>query len=221
MEGFVVSWRLSTPMAVPERPIHLDALLASAKVDEHLQRGVPLTDALTAQNELPLEKSVAPDGQWVWKASQLLCRPASPPINVQMTRRVDADSLASDSGRIFTSRRQAIRIGTGPFRNYDMRLAVQWQESVEAYGVGDVVAVHTLLQKVTSLGRLRRNGWGRIDSFDVTPLVEQSSNLWRRRALPPSLIGEMLPEHQPSHGTCRPPYWDRARWEQIFEWTGG
>ena len=79
MEGFVVSWRLSTPMAVPERPIHLDALLASAKVDEHLRRGELLQDTLAVQEELPLEKAVAPDGQWVWKASQLLCRPASPP----------------------------------------------------------------------------------------------------------------------------------------------
>ncbi len=167
-----------------------------------------------------MEKAVAPDGQWVWKASQLLCRPASPPINVQMTRRVDADWLAADSGRVFTSRRQAIRIGTGPFRNYDMRLPVQWQEGVEAYGVGDIVAVQALLQTITSLGRLRRNGWGKIASLDVTPLAGQSADRWKKRSLPSSLFAEALPEHQPSHGTCRPPYWDRARWEKIFEWTG-
>ena len=220
MEGFVVSWRLSTPMAVPERPIHLDALLASARVDEYLRRGVALEKALAAQEELPLERAIAPDGQWVWKASQLLCRPASPPINVQMTRRVDADRLAADSGRVFTSRRQAVSIGTGPFRNYDMRLPVQWQEGIEAYGVGDIAAVHTLLQTITSLGRLRRNGWGKIASFDVTPLPGPSADEWKKRSLPPSLFAEALPAHQPSHGTCRPPYWDRAKWNEILEWTG-
>lgn len=207
-------------MAVPERPIHLDALLASAKVDEHLRRGVPLEDALAAQEELPLERAVAPDGEWIWKASQLLCRPASPPINVQMTRRVDADRLAADSGRIFTSRRQAIRIGTGPFRNYDMRLPVQWQESVKAYGVGNIIAIQALLQTITSLGRLRRNGWGKIASFAVTPLVGHSADQWKKRSLPPSFFAEALSEHQPSYGTCRPPYWDRAKWAQILEWAG-
>ena len=39
MEAFVVHWQLSSPLVVPELPIHLDALLASAKVDGLLRSG--------------------------------------------------------------------------------------------------------------------------------------------------------------------------------------
>ena len=218
MEGFVVRWQLSTPMAVPERPIHLDALLASAKVDEELRRGTPCEHALAAQDELPLERAGTADGEWVWKASQLLCSPTSPPINVQMTRRVEMDVLAADRDRIFTSRRQALRIGTGPFRNYDLRLAVQWQGSIEAYGIGDLEAVRVLLQTITSLGRMRRNGWGKIASFSVTGLAGQAMDQWKKRSLPRSLHSEALSEHQPGYGTYRPPYWNRAEWSEILEW---
>ena len=218
MEDFVVRWQLSTPMAVPEHPIHLDALLASAKVEEQLRRGTPLEHALAAQDELPFEKAVTADGQWVWKASQLLCSPASPPINVQMTRRLDMNILAADRDRIFTSRRQTLRIGTGHFRNYDLRLAVQWQGSIEAYGIGDLEAVRVLLQTITSLGRMRRNGWGKIASLSVTKLAGVATDQWKKRSLPRSLHLEALPGHQPGHGTYRPPYWNRAEWTEILEW---
>ena len=104
-------------MVVPERPLHLDALLASARVDAHLRDGKPLEEALLEQENLPLAKADGPDGSWVWKASQLLFQPVSPPTNVQMTRRMDVDVMAADRERVFTSRRQTVRIGTGHFRN--------------------------------------------------------------------------------------------------------
>ena len=201
MQAFVVRWRLSTPMVVPERPLHLDALLASARVDAHLRDGKPLEEALLEQENLPLAKADGPDGSWVWKASQLLFQPVSPPTNVQMTRRMDVDVMAADRERVFTSRRQTVRIGTGPFRNYDLRVPVQWQE------------------EVTALGRLRRNGWGRIAALSVDPALPGEADHWKQRTLPLSFLPQALPAHQPTQGTCRPPYWERARWEEVLEWV--
>ena len=219
MQAFVVRWRLSTPMVVPERPFHLDALLASAAVDLHLRGGVPLEVALLHQEDLPLAKAEGPEGSWVWKASQLLFQPNSPPANVQMTRRVDLETMAADRDRVFASRRQTVRIGTGPFRNYDLRFAVQWQEEVTAYGIGCVEAVHTLLATVGALGRLRRNGWGKIASFSIKPAPSQEAERWKQRTLPLSLLSEALPSHHPAQGACRPPYWDRAQWGEVLEWV--
>ena len=219
MQAFVVRWRLSTPMVVPERPLHLDALLASARVDAYLRDGKALEDALAEQENLPLAKAEAPDGAWVWKASQLLFRPTSPPANVQMTRRVDVDVMAADRERVFTSRRQTVRIGTGPFRNYDLRFPVQWQGEVTAYGVGEIDTVRSLLATVNSLGRLRRNGWGRIAALRVDPASPQEADHWKQRTLPLSFLPQALPAHQPAQGTCRPPYWDRARWDDVLEWV--
>ena len=219
MQAFVVRWRLSTPMVVPERPLHLDALLASARVDAHLRDGKPLEEALLEQENLPLAKADGPDGSWVWKASQLLFQPVSPPTNVQMTRRMDVDVMAADRERVFTSRRQTVRIGTGPFRNYDLRFPVQWQGGVTAYGVGKIEVVGNLLATVNSLGRLRRNGWGRIAALSVDPALPGEADHWKQRTLPLSFLPQALPAHQPTQGTCRPPYWERARWEEVLEWV--
>ena len=206
-------------MVVPERPIHLDALLASAKVDEHRRCGQPLEKALSAQDDLPVEKAVGPDGAWVWKASQLLFCASSPPINVQMTRRVDVDVLAADRDHVFTSRRQTVKVGTGPFRNYDLRFPVQWQGEVTAYGIGEVGTVEGLLRTINSLGRLRRNGWGKIASLEVAPAAVETTDYWKRRALPLSFLPQTLTGHRLAYGTCRPPYWDRAKWDEVFEWV--
>ncbi|MBE7156971.1 MAG: hypothetical protein INR62_00800 [Rhodospirillales bacterium] len=219
MQPFVVRWRLATPMVVPERPLHLDALLASARVDSHLRRGCPLEDALTQQENLPLAKADTPDGSWVWKASQLLFAPASPPANVQMTRRLDMETMSADRERVFTSRRQSVKMGTGPFRNYDLRFPVQWQSEVTAYGVGEVESVHQLLETIHSLGRLRRNGWGKVAVLSVEPSSPQAAEYWKRRTLPASFSSQALSTHQPAQGTCRPPYWDRTRWESVLEWV--
>ncbi len=199
--------------------MHLDALLASAKVDECLRNGARSEDALAAQNDLPLERSIEANGQWVWKASQLLFEPSSPPLNVQMTRRMDVDLMAEDRDQVFSSRRRAVRIGTGPFRNYDLRVPVQWQKEVTAYGIGEVTSVHNLLLTIVSLGRLRRNGWGKIASLVVTPLRIGAVDHWKKRTLPLSFRSQALPEHQLAQGTWRAPYWDRAKWGEVLEWT--
>ena len=206
-------------MVVPERPLHLDALLASASVDAHVRDGKPLEDALLEQENLPLAKADGPDGSWVWKASQLLFQPISLPANVQMTRRMDIDFLAADRERVFTSRRQTVKIGTGPFRNYDLRLPVQWQGEITAFGIGQIEIVRSLLATINSLGRLRRNGWGKIAAFSVDPGSVEEVDHWKQRTLPVSFLPQALPAHRPAHGTCRPPYWDRASWEEVLEWV--
>jgi CRISPR type IV-associated protein Csf3 len=82
------------------------------------------------------------------------------PFLVQMTRGTSPEELAFARGKIVTTRRNQITQGTGPFKDFDLRIACQWVESVEAYAVGDIVAVGLLLNQVSALGKLTRNGLG-------------------------------------------------------------
>ena len=131
---------------------------------------------------------------------------------------MDVDVMAADRERVFTSRRQSVRIGMGPFRNYDLRLAVQWQGEITAYGVGEIDLVRNLLTTIGSLGRLRRNGWGKIAALRIDPAAPAEAQRWKQRTLPASFFDQALQEHQPAQGTCRPPYWDRSCWTDVLEW---
>ena len=125
-----------------------------------------------------------------------------------MTRRMDVDVMAADRERVFTSRRQTVRIGTGPFRNYDLRFPVQWQGEITAYGVGEIETVRSLLATVNSLGtaaaqrlgqdrgferRSRFTGGSRpLETTDAAfefPSPSPSRAPARPRHLPPSLLG--------------------------------
>ena len=137
---FRVTWRLSQPVCLSERPLHLDALLAWARVMEAVNAGMTAQQALKTQEDLPLERAVKGD-RAVWKASALMFKFRSTPFLVQMTRRTSTEELAFANGKIMTTRRNQISQGTGTYKDYDLRITCQWVESVEAYAVGDLAAV--------------------------------------------------------------------------------
>jgi CRISPR type IV-associated protein Csf3 len=116
-----------------------------------------------------------------------------------------------------TTRRNMITQGTGPFKDYDLRIACQWVDNVEAYGVGDITAVGLLLNQVSALGKLTRNGWGTISDVRITS-DNEAQHKWCYRTLPSAF--ERTEWHYPGIGGVRPPYWKRESWAPVWEFTG-
>jgi CRISPR type IV-associated protein Csf3 len=181
MKPFRVNWQLSQPVCLSEYRLHLDALLASANVTQAIHDGASFKDALAHQEMLPLERFGGE--KWIWKASSLLFAFTSPPFLIQCVRRTDVDRIAFAKGKLIDTKRSQISQGTGHYKNFDLRFAVQWVQSVTAYGIGDIEAVTRLLSSVPSLGKLTRNGWGKIAEVTVNE-DPQEVNRWQLRTLP-------------------------------------
>jgi CRISPR type IV-associated protein Csf3 len=216
MIPFRVTWQLSRPVCLGDRLLHLDALLAWARVREAIQSGATAPEALEAQEDLPIEQAVKGESQ-VWKASALMFKFRSTPFLVQMTRRTNPEDLAFARGKIMTTRRNMITQGSGPFKDFDLRFTCQWTDNVEAYGVGDIAAVGLLLEKISALGKLTRNGWGTISDLQIVQ-DNEARQKWCYRTLP--LAFECTEWHYPGTGAVRPPYWKRERWMEVWEFGG-
>jgi CRISPR type IV-associated protein Csf3 len=213
---FSVTWHLCQPVCLSERPLHLDALLAWAKVKQALEQQIPPQEALQAQEDLPLEPAEK-EGQTIWKASALIFQYRSRPFLVPMTRKTSSDEIAFARKDLVKTTKNSITQGTGPYKDFDLRITCQWVEKVEAYGIGDADLVQTLLNRVLSLGRLTRNGWGTISSFQIAPCSEAQEK-WRYRTLPAVFKPTKL--HYAGTGSIRPPYWERQQWQPVWEFAG-
>jgi CRISPR type IV-associated protein Csf3 len=115
MKPFRVTWRLSQPVCLSERPLHLDALLAWARVREAVDAGMTARQALSTQDDLPLERAVKGDSQ-VWMASALIFKFRSAPFLVQMTRRTSPQELAFARGQMVTPSAHVVFKFHGPAR---------------------------------------------------------------------------------------------------------
>lgn len=215
---FRVTWRLRQPICLGERPLHLDALLAWAKVNQTGEdpQNLSLKELLQAQEDLPLDYAEKGPHK-IWKASALLFQFRSTPFLVQMTRRTTADNIAFERNHLLRTGKGKITQGTGTYKDFDLRITCQWVEKVEAYGIGNLDAVQTLINRIPSLGRLTRNGWGAISHVKIEPSTEAEDN-WRYRTLPSTF--EPTNRHFAGTGNVRPPYWAREQWEPVWEFTG-
>lgn len=135
-------------------------------------------------------------------------------------RRVTSITQMADDRRAgyFATKKETITLGTGTFKSYDFRLAVQWCTQAHAWALTtDIGRLRALLDEIPGLGKTQRNSWGTITAVSITQ-DERAETLWRMRALPINATDLALPRHLPSTGTLHPPYWDRRRWAPILEW---
>lgn len=204
MQPLHIEWKLERPMVVPKFPVHLDALLARARVEE----------AFTAQEEnpylsqtyLPLESA----GQ-VWKASMLTFEYLSEPMMVQFIRKFDLEalSLGKDS-EYFGSNIGMFSSGTGKYKAFDLRMQVQWVNKAQAWCIGDRDRIIELLSTIPCISKKSCNSYGKVKSFTVTE-AEEAIERWKYRVLPQG-SGLELPEVQ--YATCfqtiTAPYWDQS-----------
>jgi CRISPR type IV-associated protein Csf3 len=219
MRPFRVNWRFSQPICLSENRLHLDAILAWANVHRAIGDGMASAEALALQEALPLERVVGDAGEWIWKASSLAFTFSSPPFLVRCVRRTDIDTIAFARKSLIHTSRTQLEKGTGPYKNFDLRFVVQWVKSAIAYGVGEIDAVRELLSTVTSLGKLTRNGWGRISEFYVQE-DQEAETRWQWRTLPQWIALQSFENYCPGNSTVRPPYWRREFQEPVWEYLG-
>lgn len=204
MKPLRITWTFKTPVMQGDLPLHLDALLAFARVNESLTTG---EDPAVAHDDLPLERC-----DQVWAASQVAFAPALARGRQQMVRRLDADRLAEAKGRCAKMSVNVFTPASGRFKAFNLIADYAWVPQANAWCVGDEDRVRALLETIPALGRLTRNGWGEIKQLDVRPAPAGEEGYWRLRALPLHSGLELAgtPYATVIQGVV-PPYWDRTR----------
>jgi CRISPR type IV-associated protein Csf3 len=212
-EPLKIRWTLVRPMIARTHEIHLDALLARARVIE-------AGEDWSVQHDLPLERAVAGDA-WCFKASALVFEPAEAMRLTHMTRRTDPTRIAldGDCGGVLKLRLAEINTGSGPLKGYSWFQSTQWVSEASAWCVGDAERIAEMLVHIQSLGKLGRNGFGLIDGFEIAPAPEPEVNHWLYRSLPVEFNGadelaiadSIGVSYAQGLGRCTPPYWSSEK----------
>lgn len=214
-----LTWTLQTPMVAGAHPLHLDALIAYAIVEEALRAPGPGARVSTTMRELaaaplPLERAQQGDA-WCWKASALV--PAGNPGGHSMrfwTRKTDAYDMARriEAGQIhgryrFPLKPYSYKVDTvrGLFKQSFKFFPIREIFEVQAWCIGEADRLLDLLAPetgyITHLGAKARMGYGRIGSFGID-VDDAAVQMWERRVLPwPHERAEQV------QMAIRPPYW--------------
>lgn len=222
MRPLRITWRFASPVAVDsEYPIHLDALLAWAVMDEAERSGHP--DPWGASDDLGrLLERTAPaaetPGAWVWKASRLSFEHGGSIHYINTIRRSEPlEYLEGYEREVIGGRpRAGIDTASGHQRGYQWLMACRWMRSATAHCVGDKAAIESALSRVRYIGKLGRNGFGLVREFDVAEDAA-AEDLWRVRTLPP---GVDLPKGREAVRVVRPlraPYWRKISAQEGVE----
>ena len=208
MEPLRIDWDIATPYCHGTHgvPLHLDGLLAWVVAGRAMANA---KDATRAIADLPLGRYGNGDDA-VWQASQLIVVPVDSVHLEAITRIGDNNVVAARRGRAWTGATNVIPIASGPMKAYAVRLTVQNVTRIAAYCIGDADAINDLLRDITSLGAVRRNGYGVVRGYTVTR-DDSASERWRWRSMPAPQDG-----YEPVHGALRPPYWDRRTHRQVW-----
>lgn len=217
MQPFKVTFTFSAPVIIDsEYPIHLDGILAWAvmREAEEMQDENPWLRSEDLSHILERTKG----DPWVWKCSRLIFTPKSDICFFNMIRRSEPERYLEDLGKYWQGkgkidetsplgiRENTFRINTrsGQQRGYQWLSVNQWMEKAEAWGVGDLEAVEHYLNYIKFIGKLGRNGHGRLKETIVEPSTEKDH--WRLRALPIAEKGLKDTVYEPVYTTLNPPY---------------
>lgn len=232
MQALKVTFKLASPLFLDsEYPVHLDALLAYACVQEMQDAGEDDCWAKTdsALGEL-LERSHgdAVGDPWVWKASKLFVQAASSIQFANQIRKSDPEmyfedlhSDANPSGvwvtgfmkdgtaRKFNPETFGINTASGQQRGYQWLAASRWVKEVTAFAVGDVDLIREYLTRhIRNLGKVGRNGFGRVASIEVA--AHDGEDDWRLRVLPVGMAGKEGAGYAQVQACLRAPYWRKT-----------
>ena len=211
---------LNSPMVAPERPLHLDALVAHAAFRSAERAEAP--DPLAAIEELPLGELHSPAEQrGVWQASQLHLEQVGALYWDHYTRRheISAWADAKEKGH-WHGNKNKISLGTGPQKSYLLYQPLINVSRAVSWCIGDEDTLRVLLEsEIHSLGRNGRAGFGRIAKIEIVPCPADEQEFWRRRSLPLDLDQYKLPGHFLCTANFRAPYWDRATWRTVWEYS--
>ena len=103
-----------------------------------------------------------------------------------------------------------------------MLVAQQWIKEVTAWGIGDPERVRDLLARIKFIGKLGRNGQGRVCGITVESAQASEADNWMIRTLPLGMKGKPGVQYAEVQQCLRAPYWrkvDRVRaMEPVVVW---
>lgn len=210
MKPLRVDFHFATPIVIPANPIHLDAILAAMCVERAIQARDE--DYLSAQERLPLAREER-GGLAVWKASAIELNLENGIMGGCMIRRTDVEAIidARESGFIDFGA-SIVDTNRGKDKNYMLYYRTSAVRTASAWCVGDQQKIVDLLKGVRHIGRMGRNGHGRLDTRIIDgvelPAIDvvddkTAKTRWQERVLPWPVDG-----YEPIMAACQAPYWD-------------
>lgn len=154
--------------------VALDGLLASQLWAQHKRSQPPGPAALDAANppdlNLPLARCTADPTWWHWAATSGWPNHAidDPEIHYWGTRLDHRHTELTAAGPL----PQTLSDSQGRWKAYHMPLPVTVAHSLTWHAVGDAEAIQQLLEPLTSIGKKRSQGEGRISSWHIEPAPE-------------------------------------------------
>lgn len=219
MQPLRIDWTFTTPLVSSSDYLqHLDALVAFAVCDE--ARALGAHDAVELSKDLShvFARASGPSGGEVWKASALVFTPSSEVFTTTMVRRTDplAYIEAQDRGLLHGRVRTALDPNRGADRNYFIHHSYQWMERASAWCIADEDELRAALARIPAIGKMTRNGFGRIKDMQITT-DDEAHDKWKLRVLPPGLDGSMGVTYVPAQLCLQPPYWDKTGQTRAME----
>lgn len=207
-EPLKISLNLKTPVIIGYPWIHFDALishlLARLVMDQDFYT-LPSSDPINVVSKLPMpvKKIQIKEGEF-YLASASIWEPEIEALSTRIFKRFEA----SKSHTIKTNKKR-IRIDSGKFRGYMIRLPYLPVKKVHFYCVGDKTALEQLLFHLTFLGKKGAYGSGEVGDFKIT-----SNDDWKEclvvegkavRSIPRSIVES----DEYFSLAWRPAYWDK------------
>jgi CRISPR type IV-associated protein Csf3 len=195
-KNFKVEFNLDSGMYFSLDPIHLDSLLVfSQSIEDKNYIEIDQDDEIQVV-ELPLSRTEI-DGIWFWSASALF------PKDEKIIETLRFYRKKFRQNRIHLTN-GAPNLVQGTYREYNMPVPISLVDCFYAYGHGDMERVLYLLRKnITSLGKKRSYGYGKISSIEIFEEKEDFSLVKDGMAM------RYLPDSESSRFVRpRPPYWN-------------
>ncbi len=193
-----------------DQPIHLDGLLAWAHGQELESQGHPDPWAGALDLADCLERCHDDPASPVWCASQVMLNFTGDMDWRAMIRKADPEAMAEyrTEGPL-DMRANVVNVNSGPLRAYMLNIPLRHARTAVAWCLGDPSAIQRRLNLVRHLGKMGRNGHGRVTGVTLTEDAV-AERMWRYRTLPAGVPGVPGVRYGLTMETTTSPYWSRA-----------
>ena len=128
----------------------------------------------------------------------------------------------SQAHEIESSKRKTILTASGSYKMQRRPLKTSIVKTVTYFCNGDMQETKKLLKKVTSIGKTRNMGYGRVDKWDAFEIEHDYSitannkeDTILMRTIPKHFLTDDIIGYRVSHGSFRPPYWHPDNYGEI------
>lgn len=221
MEPLKITFEINGAMVLPDRPLHLDALLAYVYTQSRmfmLEAPYSKDDLIALGEDLPIERAGEGDN-WFYKASALQPVGKLEHTSRFMTTRHSDVGLAEAMAKKevvnrrdtlphpHMSHKSVVDLSRGALRNSLIYQHIAVVDKMVSYCIGDKDSLINDLSSgyITHLGKMRRMGLGLIKSISVE-VDEEAKVKWQERVRPYAIEGDIQVS-----SPIRAPYWSKEK----------